>query len=60
MAVPKRRTSKQRKRIRRSHDGMSMPSLSRCPKCENAVMPHRACPRCGEYRGRVVINMEEE
>jgi len=26
-----------------------------CPKCAAPILPHHACPKCGEYRGRVVI-----
>ncbi|MCR5088977.1 MAG: 50S ribosomal protein L32, partial [Oscillospiraceae bacterium] len=27
--------------------------------CGALVMPHRACPACGQYKGRSVINVEE-
>jgi large subunit ribosomal protein L32 len=25
-----------------------------CPKCREPVLPHRACPACGHYKGRQV------
>ena len=33
MAVPKRKTSKARKRKRRTHDSLAQPNLDKCPKC---------------------------
>lgn len=55
MALPKRRTSKTKKRSRRTHWKIAAPALSRCPKCDEVVEPHRACPHCGHYKGRKVM-----
>ena len=57
MAVPKRRTSKSKKRMRRTHFKAVAPTLSPCPKCGEARVPHRVCPNCGYYKGvrRLVI-----
>ncbi len=60
MAVPKRKTSKSRKRKRRSHHGLEVKSLTLCPKCGSPMMPHRACPECGYYKGRQVIQGNQE
>src|SRR5262249_2662089 len=30
-----------------------------CPKCKEPVLPHRACPACGYYRGREVVAGEK-
>ncbi len=59
MAVPKRKTSKAKKRKRRSHLGLEVRGLSLCPKCGSPKLPHRACPNCGYYRERQVIQGEE-
>ncbi len=59
MAVPKRRKSKSRRDQRRSHDALALPGRSRCPQCGDPKPPHRACPNCGTYRGREVIESEE-
>jgi large subunit ribosomal protein L32 len=59
MAVPKRRTPRARRDQRRSHDALPLPGRSRCPQCGAARAPHRACARCGTYRGREVIATEE-
>jgi len=60
MAVPKRKTSKARKNKRRSHHGLSTPSLSRCDRCHSFKASHSVCPNCGYYAGREVIKQEEE
>ncbi len=49
MAVPKRKTSKARKRKRRSHLALGQPNLDKCPKCGAARASHRVCPECGHY-----------
>jgi large subunit ribosomal protein L32 len=58
MAVPKRKVSKTRKRKRRTHWKAEAPALAKCPKCGEMVMPHRACPHCGHYKGRKVLETE--
>lgn len=60
MAVPKRRTSKMRKRIRRSSKKLKVPAMSVCPQCGEITRPHHACPFCGYYKGREVVMMEDE
>lgn len=60
MAVPKRKTSKTRKRKRRTHWKMSAPGLTRCSNCGQAKQPHSVCSNCGVYAGREVIKIEEQ
>lgn len=55
MAVPKRRTSKTRKRKRRTHWNYNGISIGECPHCHQPKRPHHVCPRCGYYRDRSVI-----
>ena len=55
MAVPFRRTSKTRKRKRRKHFKLSLTGIGKCPECGEIVKSHRACPKCGNYKGKVVI-----
>ena len=56
MPNPKRRHSKRRTSTRRAHDHLVMPSLAECPQCHEKKLPHRACPHCGYYNGRAVID----
>ena len=55
MAVPFRRTSKTQKRMRRTHLKKEVGTLTKCPKCGATIQPHRACAKCGFYKGREVI-----
>ena len=60
MAVPKAKTTKSRRNMRRSHHALVAPARSNCPQCGEAKAPHRVCPNCGTYRGREVIRTEED
>ncbi|ACD95657.1 50S ribosomal protein L32 [Trichlorobacter lovleyi] len=60
MAVPKKKTSKSRKNMRRAHDFLTAPSLSVCPQCKSPKMPHRACPSCGTYKGKEVAGAAKQ
>jgi large subunit ribosomal protein L32 len=60
MPNPKRRHSQKRTATRRAHDSLSKHSLSECPNCHEQKMPHRACPKCGTYKGREVIEVAEK
>jgi len=42
----------------RSHHALKGIALTKCPDCGSAVMRHKACPNCGKYRGKVIINLE--
>lgn len=60
MPVPKRRTTRSRRNKRRAHDHLTLPAVSYCPQCHEVKMPHQICPHCGFYRGKEIINPEEE
>jgi len=59
MGVPKRKPSRARRGNRRSHDGLTTQNLSLCPQCTEPKLPHRICPQCGTYRGKVFTKKEE-
>lgn len=59
MAVPKRRKSKSKRNSRRANQKISAPNVTTCPQCGEAALPHHACPNCGTYRGRKVMETEE-
>ncbi len=55
MAVPKRRTSRSKRNMRRAnHDKVTAIQLIACSNCGEPSVPHRACPACGFYGGRQV------
>ena len=58
MAVPKRKTSKQRKNKRRTHFKLATPGFVVCPQCHSLKMPHRVCKDCGYYNGKEVIKVD--
>jgi large subunit ribosomal protein L32 len=59
MAVPKKRTSKQRKRKRRGHHKAEAVAVNTCPRCGDLKLPHRVCPSCGMYKGEQVVEVEQ-
>ena len=60
MAVPKQKTSKSRRDKRRTHKKATAPNVSTCPQCGEPKESHRACQNCGTYKGREVLDQEEE
>ncbi len=58
MAVPKRRTSKARKRSRKANWKLSAPTMAECPQCHEPKLAHRICKSCGHYKGREVIKTD--
>jgi len=58
MAVPKRRTSKMKKRMRRASKRWRKPLLQTCSECGSAKPGHIACPSCGHYRERQVMMVD--
>lgn len=60
MAVPKHKTSKAISRRRRSiNNKLTIGNLVECDTCGSMVTPHRICPKCGFYRGKQVIELDE-
>jgi large subunit ribosomal protein L32 len=59
MPNPKRRHSKSRRDKRRTHDALAVPTLARCPDCQEPKLPHRVCPACGKYKGREIIETQQ-
>ena len=55
MAVPQRRISKTRKRLRRTHFKLNVTGLVTCPHCGAMIKAHHVCPKCGYYAGKAVI-----
>ena len=60
MAVPFRRTSKMKKRMRRSHQALSVPGMITCPNCGELTLAHRVCGNCGFYNGKQVVAPKAE
>jgi len=59
-ALPKRKVTKAAKGKRRSHHHLKLPQLVSCPQCHQPRLSHHACPNCGTYRGRQVLQIKEK
>ncbi len=42
---------------RRSHHALKVARFETCKDCQAKHLMHRACPNCGKYRGRVVVDV---
>lgn len=58
--LPARRISKTSKRMRRTHLKKDAPTITKCANCGETLMPHRACTKCGYYKGKEVIKKDKE
>lgn len=58
MALPKKKTSRSRRDKRRAHSKLNDINLICCPQCKKFIPSHRACPYCGTYKGRDILNLE--
>lgn len=59
MAVPFRKVSKTSGRMRRTHYKIEGSTTTTCPKCGETIKPHRACTKCGSYKGKEVLSVKE-
>jgi large subunit ribosomal protein L32 len=59
MAVPKRRTSKRKKRARNTHKKAPRITIQACPRCQAPRRPHRVCAECGYYDGKQRVAAKE-
>jgi large subunit ribosomal protein L32 len=58
MGVPKRKVSHARQGERRSHLALALPTLIECSHCHEPKLPHRVCPNCGYYNGRLAVEVK--
>ncbi|MCL5674806.1 MAG: 50S ribosomal protein L32 [Candidatus Omnitrophica bacterium] len=54
MTTPKRH-SNSRTNMKRKSKKLHLISLSRCSNCGETKLPHRICPKCGYYDGKLII-----
>ena len=58
MAVPKKKVSKSRRDMRRSHHALKTSAYVECKNCGEQTRPHHVCTSCGHYDGREVAATE--
>jgi large subunit ribosomal protein L32 len=59
MAVPKKKTSKAVGIPAGPPRQGALKSLVSCSRCGEPRLPHRACPKCGFYKDRIVPGAAE-
>lgn len=52
MAVPKKKTSLLKRKLRRGQHNITLRAHSICTYCGADKMPHHVCGKCGMYNGR--------
>ncbi len=55
MAVPKKKISKSRRDMRRSHLAITPVNSVACSVCGESRLPHNMCDNCGTYNGRQIL-----
>jgi large subunit ribosomal protein L32 len=56
MPVPKKRHTKHRRDRARRLIKLTKQALIKCSNCGAMIKAHIACPKCGKYKGKEVIN----
>jgi len=59
MAVPKRKLSMSRKRLRGGHHSAAGMATQPCSRCSAPKLSHRVCPSCGYYAGKKRVEVED-
>ena len=59
MAVPKRKTSKSKRNMRRSHDSLELKNIIEDKESGEPRMPHRIDLSTGMYNGRQIFKKKE-
>lgn len=59
MAVPKRKTTKSRRNMRRSHDALTVTNWVEDSNTGEAVRRHHVDLKTGMYRGRQVVEARD-
>ena len=60
MAVPKKKTSKSKRNMRRSHHALSAVKSMVCDNCGERKLAHHVCGSCGYYNGRHVTAISSD
>lgn len=60
MAVPMKKVTRSKRRMRRSHDALKPTFAQECPNCGELKRPHHICAACGYYDGREVTPIAED
>ncbi len=59
MAVPRKKTTKSKRNMRRAHDALGGTQAQECANCGELKRPHHICDSCGHYGDREVLDTAE-
>jgi len=59
MGVPKKKTTKGKRNMRRSHHQATVMASVKCDNCGELKLNHRVCPSCGHYDKKQVVQTDE-
>lgn len=54
MSTPTQKNIRSSRGSRRAHHALKKVSPAKCKKCGASIIPHRACKKCGTYKGRKI------
>ncbi len=60
MAVPRKKVTRSKRDMRRSHLALVASNVVECPNCGELKRPHHVCGACGFYDGREVMVAKPE
>ncbi len=60
MPVPKRKTSKSKRNMRKATKGLEPKAIVVCQTCQAPLIPHCACASCGYYKGVKVVRTKAD
>lgn len=55
--VVRMRSTRSHTANRRSHHALKSMRFSKCVDCGASHLRHRACPSCGKYKGKLVVDV---
>lgn len=59
--VPMRHHTSSKVGRRRSHHALKpQQHVTPCPECKYPILSHRACPQCGQYKGKKVLTVKKK
>ncbi|HBU07529.1 MAG TPA: 50S ribosomal protein L32 [Candidatus Magasanikbacteria bacterium] len=59
MGLPSKKRTPRSKHDRASHFALKKTTTTKCSTCNAVIKPHVACAKCGNYRGKSVVNVEK-
>lgn len=60
MAVPRKKVTRSRRGMRRSHDALVAENVNECGNCGELKRPHHVCGQCGYYDGREIVTAKPD